>query len=342
MSTLVFDEEELLRDHPDLAPHVVAGALMHGGFRADGSYQPPRALVRVPALAEWEAALVARGGSVLDADASLLGGVRLPTVEQSRVLLRHGLGETFWNSLTITGKIEARGRLLAEFTFPDLQPHIVDDISQMAIGHLGKGLLKAHGWDEGGIEAPDGEAPGAHDQMWFVARDLAFGAGAYPDVDPPENISRPEAGQRFMPKVSPAVEGLLSLLMNLLVIEFRAEIGFAASQEILRTPGLFAGRDAEAREAAEIIERIRTDEEIHVSSLRLYLGECASVQFRTVTGGTISGQELIDRFWSGLVQWATVDQPALMAQQQRALLQARVMAHAADGAVIWQQFEAAA
>ena len=341
MTTLVYAEDELLRDHADLAPHVVAGLRMHGGFRADGSYQPPRALVRVPALLEWEVALVARGGSVLDADASLLGGVRLPTVKQSRVLLRHGLGETFWNSLTITGKIEARGRLLAEFTFPDLQPHIVDDISEMAIGHLGKGLLKAHGWDEGGIEAPAGEAPGAHDQMWFVARDLAFGAGTYPDVDPPENIARPEAGTRFMPEVSPAVEGLLSLLTNLLVIEFRAEIGFAASQAILRTPGLFAGRDAEALEAAEIIERIRADEEIHVSSLRLYLGECASVRFRTTGGGDVAGQELIDRFWNGLVQWATVDQPALMAEQQRALLHARVMAHP-DGAAIWQQFEAAA
>lgn len=338
MSTLVYSEEELLRDHPDLAPHLVAGVPMHGGFHPDGSYQPPRALVRVPALLEWEAALRARGGAPLAADSSLLGGVRLPTVEQSRVLLRHGLGETFWNSLTITGKIEARGRLLAEFTFPDLQPYIVDDISQMAIGHLGKGLLKSHGWDEGGIDAT---APGAHDQLWFAARDLAFGAGAYPDVAPPDNIARPEAGTRFMPEVAQEVEGLVSLMMNLLVIEFRAEIGFAASQAILRTPDLFADRRAQAEEAAEIIERIRADEEIHVSSLRLYLGELAAVQFRTVDGGTIAGQELIDRFWSGLVRWATVDQPAIAAEQQRTLLHARVMAHP-DGAAIWQEFEAAA
>ena len=51
---------------------------------------------------------------------------------------------------------------------------------------------------------------GAHDEMWFVARDLAFGANAYPDVDPPANIARPEAGQRWMPEVAPEVEGLLS------------------------------------------------------------------------------------------------------------------------------------
>lgn len=334
--TLVYTEAELMLDHPDLSPHVVAGRRMHGGFHPDGSYQPPRALVRQAALAEWEAALRTRGGAPLAADSSLLGGVRLPNVEQSRVLLRHGLGETFWNSLTITGKIEARGRLLADIAFPSLAPHVVDDIGEMAIGHLDKGLLKSHGWDEGGVDGI-----GAHDQMWFAARDLAFGEGAYPDVEPPANIARPEAGTRFMPELPAEIEGLLSLLMNLLVIEFRAEIGFQATQDILRTPDLFVDRRAQAEEAAEIVERIRADEEIHVSSLRLYLGECASVTFRTVDGGTVPGRELIDRFWSGLVQWATVDQPALVAEQQRVLLHERVMRHP-DGQRIWAEFEAAA
>ena len=128
--------------------------------------------------------------------------------------------------------------------FPSLAPHIVDDISEMAIGHLGKGLLKAHGWDEGGLPGV-----GAHDAMWFAARDLAFGAGAHPDVDPPENIARPEAGSRFMPELPPQIEGLLSLLMNLLVIEFRAEIGFASTQAVMRTEGLFDA--AAANEAAK-------------------------------------------------------------------------------------------
>jgi hypothetical protein len=334
--SLVYSEDELMMDHPGLAPHVVAGLPMHGGFRPDGSYQPPRALVREAALGAWQAALVERGGAPLAADASLLGGLRMPSVEQSRVLLRHGLGETFWNTLTITGKIEAKGRLLAEFDFPSLQPHIVDDISEMAIGHLGKGLLKAHGFDEGGIDGI-----GAHDAMWFAARDLAFGAGAYPDVDPPENIARPEAGSRFMRELPAEIEGLLSLLMNLLVIEFRAEIGFIATQEILRTPDLFVDRRAQAEEAAEIVERIRADEDIHVRSLRLFLGECASVTFRTIDGGTVSGRELIDRFWGGLVRWATVEQPALVAAQQRELLHARVMQHP-NGAAIWAEVEAAA
>ena len=332
---LVYTEAELMLDHPDLEPHVVAGCRMHGGFRADGTYQPPRSLVREEALGRWQVALVARGGAPLDADASLLGGTRMPTVEQSRVLLRHGMGETFWNSLTIIGKIEARGRLLAEIQFPDLAPHVVDDISEMALGHLGKGLLQAHGYDEGGVPGV-----GAHDAMWFAARDLAFGPHAFPDIDPPDNIARPESGARFMPELPPEIEGLLSLLMNLLIIEFRAEIGFVASQAILRTPDLFVDRRAGAEEAAEIIERIRTDEDIHVRSLRLYLGECATVTFRTVDGGTVPGRELIDRFWGGLVRWATIEQPILAAEQQRRLLHERVLRHP-DWSNIWAEFEAA-
>ena len=338
MTKLTYSREELLSEQDYAAEHVVAGRRMHGGMSVDGAYQPPRSLGRVAALNAWTAALGARGGAIFDAHSSLLDGARTPTVAQSLVLLRHGLGETFWNSLTITGKIEARGRLLAEVDFPDLQPYIVDDISEMAIGHLNRGLLYAHGIDEGG--QPD-IGIGGHDEMWFAARDLAFGPGAYPDVEPPENISRPEAGRRFMPEVSPAVEGLLSLLMNLLIIEFRAEIGFAATQAVLRTPDLFEGRRAEAELAAEIVGRIRTDEEIHVSSLQLYLGELCTVRFPSVEDGEIAGSELINRFWGGLVTWATTEQPRQLSKAQQTLIEERIRM-AEDAERILVEFSAAA
>ena len=338
MTALAYTEDQLLQHHPYDAPHEVEGRRMHGGFLADGTYQPPRALVREGAIAAWTDALRARGGELFAAHASLLDGARTPNTDQARVLLRHGLGQTFWNNLTITGKIEAKGRLLAEMTFPDLQPFIVEDISEMAIGHLNTGLLLAHGLDEGG--EPDAGI-GGHDEMWFAARDLAFGPDAFPDVDPPENIARQEAGRRFAPEVPEAVEGLLSFLMNLLIIEFRAEIGFAESQALLRTADLFADRRDRAEEAAEIIGRIRIDEEIHVSSLRLYLGEIRSVTFTTVDGGTISGAEVTDRFWDGLVRWATVEQPALMADQNRRLVEERIGRHPEADRVL-AEFHAAA
>jgi hypothetical protein len=337
VAQLIYSEAELMEEHEYARPHVVGDRRMHGGFLDDGSYQPPRALIRERALDAWTDNLRSRGGDLLAADSSLLDGERVPNVEQSRVLLRNGLGNWFWNNLTITGKLEAKGRLLADAALPELQPFIVEDISTMAIGHLNSGLLRAHGIDEGG---EDGSGIGAHDEMWFVARDLAFGTGAYPDVDPPESIARPEAGQRFMPEVSPKVEGVLSLLMNVLIIEFRAEIGFASAQATLRSPELFGDRRAEAEEAAEIIERIRTDEEIHVRSLRLYLGELASVNFKTLDGGTIEGAELISRFWDGLVEWATVLHPPLIAKEQREAIARLLSAHAEPDRVT-MEFEAA-
>jgi hypothetical protein len=319
-------------------PHLVGDQRLHGGFLADGTYEPPRTRHRVPALDAWEASLRDRGGAPFDASSELLAGVRVPTTDQQRVLLRNGLGEVFWNGLTITGKIEARGRFLGQLPVPDLQAAIVEDISEMAIGHLDKGLLTTHGLDEGG--QPE-LGIGGHDAMWFALRDLAFGAGAYPDVEPESSIGRDDAGKRLMPEVDEAIEGLFAFLANLLIIEFRAELGFAETQEILRTPDLFGDRRAEAEQAAEMVERIRTDELIHVRSLNLYLGELRSVTLRTVDGGTVPGAELIDRFWAGLVRWATVEQPSLVAERQRNNLAAVIERHP-DAARVRAEFERAA
>ena len=332
---LSYTEDELMSEHDYAEPHLADGRRLHGGFMADGSYQPPRSLDRVRAFDSWATALEGKGGGPLAADSSLLTGVRLPNLDQHLLLLRSGIGRHFWNMLTVTGKIEARGRLLAEIDFPDLQDSIVEDISEMAIGHLNKGLLVAHGLDEGGVLD---RSIGAHDEMWFAARDLAFGPGAFDDVEPPDRIGRPETGDRAAPEVSPEAEGLLSFLMNLLIIEFRAEIGFAMTQDILRTPDLFTDRREATEDAAEIIERIRIDELIHVSSLCLYLGELRTVNFRTVDGGQIAGAELIDRMWNDLVRWATVDQPVLAARQLREALEPLILEHP-EGAAVLTEFD---
>ncbi len=332
----VYSEAELYSDHDFASLHEVHGQRMHGGFDASGAYQSPRAKGRGEAIAAWTAELRERGGELFEAHASLLAGPRMPSVEQQCLLLAEGLGTPFWNSLTITGKIEGRGRVLAEMQFPDLQYIIVEDISGMAIGHLNKGLLAIHGLDEGG--EPD-KGIGGHDVMWFVARDLVFGKDAYPDVEPPESISRPEAGRRWMEEVEPQYEGLMSFLMNLLMIEFRAEIGFAATQDILRNPELFTDRRDAAEEAAEIVERIRTDEEIHVESLRLYLGELRELTIKTVAGETVKGSELIDRFWSGMVQWATQEQPQIAAANAYDSLKPAIEAHD-NGDALLARFDA--
>ena len=336
-SPLSFDRDYLLSTHEYAAPHVVAGRNLHGGMLADGSYQPPRALGRVPAMDAWEAALIERGGALFPASAVLLAGDRMPNTDQQVVLVRNGLDVRFWNTLTIVGKIEARGAFIALVPVPDLQAAIVEDISGMAIGHLATGLLEAHGIDEGGI--PD-QGIGGHDEMWFAARDLAFGPDAYPDVEPQPGLAREDA-TRYLPEVSEEIEQILSFIANVLIIEFRAEIGFAETQAVLTTPGLFGERAADAALGAEIVGRIRTDEEIHVRSLNLYLGELSNVTFRTLDGGTIAGSKLIDRFWDGMVEWATVIKPASDAKKARADLSALIDTHP-DAARIRTEFDAAA
>lgn len=343
---LIFSESELLSEHDYAAPHESAGQRLHGGFDADGRYVPPRSKGRRVALENWTAALRQRGGDLLAADSSLLTGPRVPNPHQQRLLMENGVTRPFWNSLTITGKIEGRGRMIADMPFPDLQAIIVEDIGGMALGHLRKGLLKAHGLDEGGErgsagEYPSHETPGGHDAMWFVARDLAFGPNAHPDLEPPGAIARPEEGERRMPELEMPYQMALSFLMNLLLIEFRAEIGFASAQETFRTPTLFPDRRAAAEQAAEVVERIRTDEKIHVESLRLYLGELRQLTIRTVAGGTIPGAELIDRFWTGLLRWATVEQPRLAAQRLYEGIKEHILA-AADSQRLLREFDALA
>ena len=337
MIQLVYSEQEIMAEHDYARPQTVAGHRVHGGFDAEGRYLPPRSLQRPRAIDSWAKALRARGGEPLQADSSLLAGIRYPNTEQQRLLLREGLGQTFWNTLTITGKIEARGRILADMTFPEFQDVVVEDVSEMAVGHLNKGLLKAHGLDEGGEPA---KGVGGHDVMWFALRDLAFGIGAHPDVEPPDRIGR-DAGQREAPEIPGRFEEIIGFLLNLLMIEFRAELGFAFSQEILRTSELWPGRAEAALEAALVVERIRTDERIHVESLRVYLGELRQLSFRKIDGGTKPGRDIVDPLWERLVRWATVEQPPLMAEEQRKVLHQRVHAHP-DSARIWREFEALA
>lgn len=336
MSRLAYTEAELLSEDDYASPHVVAGRRLHGGFDSGGRYVSPRMKVRGPAVEAWTTALRARGGEILAADASLLAGLRYPNVAQTRLLLREGLGRSFWNTLTITGHIEARGRILADMSFPDFQQVVIEDVGEMAIGHLHKGMLRAHGLDEGG--EPD-RGIGGHDEMWFALRDLAFGPVDHPEPMVPANIARPDSDQRELPPVEPRYARLIEFLLNLLLIEFRAERNFALTETLLRDPELFGGRRAEAEQAAEIVGRIRQDEEIHVASLRLYLGEIRHLTFRALDGGSIPGTAIVDDFWKAITHWATVEQPPLVAEQQREICRERIATHP-EAARVQREFDA--
>lgn len=299
---LRYSRDELMASHAFARPNMAAGYSLHGGFDADGTYVSPRVLHRWPAVRAWGEALVARGWPLIDATTDLLKYDNYPTAAQERLLLQAGLGRTFWNSLTVTGIIEARGRMLAEFTPPSFEGVILDDIADTATGHLAKGLFAAHGMDEGGGD-PRTPGEGAHDAMWFAVRDTVFGANAYPMVAPPESIARPVAVEREMPQLPPAHEALIKMMMNVLMIEVRAESFFAFCCAVFRDPTLFLDRRETAEAAAVLVERIREDEAIHVAYLQVAISEMRSFTFKGVDGRDWPGAEIIDPVWADMVDW---------------------------------------
>lgn len=323
MDRLVYSREDLLADHDYAKPHKEVGYLLHGGFDAEGEYHSPKTLHRWPAVHAWQKALQGKGWDLVEATGDLLKRGNFPNLLQQKFLINNGYGESFWNSLTITGIIEARGQILCTLDAPDFQQIIVDDISETATGHLHKGLLYAHGADEGGDPAKP--EYGAHDAMWFASRDLVFGKDAYPLVEPPESIGRPEEG-RLMPQLPEGFEQLISLLMNVLMIEVRAEAFFAHSVELMRDQEIFDDNKAEADLAATMVERIRTDEAIHVGYLQAVISEMRSFTFKTVDGGTVAGKDLIDPVWANMVIWHGETQFDLSREQSYDAIKERLLA----------------
>src|ERR1700748_436475 len=107
MPKLIYTAQEILADHPYAKPHVEEDYKLHGGFDAHGKYISPRTLHRWPAIEAWTEALRGRGGDLIDSSQQLMVSGSFPNVEQQSFLLDHGLGQTLWDSLSVTGVIEA-------------------------------------------------------------------------------------------------------------------------------------------------------------------------------------------------------------------------------------------
>src|SRR5262249_32537805 len=106
--------------------------------------------------------------------------------------------------------------------------------------------------------------------------------------------------ERQMLQIPAAHENLVKFLMSVLVIEVRAESFFTHCCDLLRDPQLFIDHRREAEHAAEIVERIRQDEAIHVRYLQVFVSE-----LRQFTFGGVKGATFIDPIWDrvrGFVQ----------------------------------------
>ncbi len=334
MAKLTYTRDEIMADHDYAQLQIEAGYRLHGGFDAAGTYVSPRTLNRWPAVKNWQEELGKRNAPVIDATTRLLKRGPYPTVEQQNFLLGHGFGETLWNSLTITGIIEARGGMLAQAVAPDFQDIIVEDISDKALGHLNKGLLVAHGYDEGGTKA---QGIGGHDDMWFAVRDALFGKNAYPIPEVPPSIGRPETGRR-LPQIPKEHEDWVLLLMNVLMIEVKAESFFSFCQHLMRDPANFKDRRPAADHAADLVERIRTDEAIHVAYLATAISELRSLTIKTIDGAHVTGKEIIDPVWNQMIEWHTVTNADFARNQSRENIIARLKSKP-NGAALAAKFD---
>ena len=295
---MIYTLEEIMSEHEYSSANEMAGYLLHGGLDQEGKYISPRTKVRWEAINQWNQNLTEQGHPLLDCSVEILKYGNYPNFNQAKYLLSLGEGTFLWNSLTITGEIEARGRALAEITAPDFQKIIKEDISDSATGHMNKGLFVAHGYDEGGDPASN---QGAHDQMWFAARDLLFGKDAYPMPEVPENIGRPVKEEDNWP-IPVEYAGIVDFLMNVLMIEVRAECFFQYSMNIAACEDLFKDRREDALLAAEMVRRIRQDEAVHVAYLNLIISEFRTFTFKTEIGETF-GSDFIDPHWNKMVKW---------------------------------------
>ncbi|HEY4113990.1 MAG TPA: hypothetical protein VGM17_08000 [Rhizomicrobium sp.] len=334
MDKLSYTRDELLANHAFAKPHLEANYRLHGGFEAGGKYISPRTLHRWPAIEAWSRALKSSGRELIESSQQLMADGHFPSVPQQQFLLDLELAQTLWDSLTITGVVEGRGRRLAEATAPDFQSIVVEDISNTAVGHLNKGLLEAHGFDEGGDPA---RGEGGHDAMWFAVRDMLFGADAFPPPDVPESLARPELG-RLMPQIPKEHEDWILLLMNVLMIEVRAENFFSFCTTLMRDPGSFRDRREAAMHAADLVDRIRQDEAPHVGYLTVVVSELRSFAFKTSDGGFVSGAEMIDPIWRGMVHWHAVANRDFERERVRKHLR-DLLGRQPNGAALVNQFE---
>jgi hypothetical protein len=300
-----FSADELLADHDFEAPLFAGTVRCHGGFDAQGAYVPPRTKHRWPAIHAWEAEH-ARAFGKLALDVELAAWPEhYPNVAQARYLLGEGVAAPMVGSLTRIGTLEGFGAGIRFAAFNNLQNHVVEGVRGTATGHLGNGLYEAHARDEAGHEQQ-----GGHQQMWFAARDIAFGKpvlGATiqgllqrmmpggPRVaggGPPMLRTMGQAPTQG-PPIEPLVRAQLMQMIGLLFIEVSAFHTFAWAEALLGDSKLVAGDG----EAGKLVSYIRADEAPHVAYLKVTLNELRERTFRGTDGRLYPGREVVDPMW---------------------------------------------
>ena len=106
---LTYTREEIEAEHEYATPHIECGVKLHGGFSEDGTYVSPRTRNRWQAIKNWQQHLKDRGAEIVEATGDLLTEPNFPNIAQQVWLLKNGIEQGFWNSLTCRGWRRRRG-----------------------------------------------------------------------------------------------------------------------------------------------------------------------------------------------------------------------------------------
>ncbi|MBA2282079.1 MAG: hypothetical protein M3527_06485 [Actinomycetota bacterium] len=293
-----FTAEELLADHAVAEPLVARGIRCHGGFDETGEYVSPRTRHRVPAIEAWQAKHREEFGTEILHVPLETWPANFPNVAQARFLIEKGVPEPLIATLTRIGTVEGFGANIRFLNPGDFQKHFDESIAGTATAHLGTGLFEAHGRDEAGWEEEAG-----HKDMWFAARDIAFGdPDAKIDVDAmlarmgfgPGGSGDGSVLDRLLPDdIDTNVELIANLMVRVLLIEVQAFHTFAWADAWLSDTNLVAGEG----EAARLVSYIRADETPHVGYLKTAITEMRDRTWVGSSGRKHDGAEMVGRIW---------------------------------------------
>jgi hypothetical protein len=141
-----------------------------------------------------------------------------------------------------------------------------------------------------------------------------------------------------MPQIPPEHERWILLLMNVLMIEVRAEKFFNFCTNVMRDKRNFRDRREVALHAADLVDRIRQDEAPHVGYLAVVVSELRHFTFKTEDGARVKGAVFIDPVWRGMMQWHAVTNNDFDREQARKAF-AGLFGTRPDGALLQRDFD---
>jgi hypothetical protein len=309
MTALDFSFSDLMSDDAFEEPLVASGVRCHGGY-VDGQYVSPRLKVRRPAIDAWRGRLAAEGTPLVFVPAKYVPP-NYPNYPQAKFLLHEGVVEPVTRALTLISIVEGFGARIREVQVPDFATEVKEDVAGTALAHLAGGLFEAHARDEAGHRDQ-----GGHKQMWEAARDLGL---AKPHV-PGDVLLRLMTGtvrgerSRLFPALSERMEGMITMMANVLVVETFAEDTFAWATRLLGDPEV----SADAERAAHLVECVARDEVAHVDYLTVALSELRARTLVGEGGVELPGHEVVDAIFRRQLRGMATERPRQSRDRMRA------------------------